>query len=44
MDRRCILGDEAINNYHASIAVYSDRKAVDLAAARSYCELWHGTN
>ena len=44
MGRRCILGDEAMNKYHASVGIYSDRKAVDLAAARSYCKLWHGTN
>jgi hypothetical protein len=44
VDRRCVLGIQAIAELHALVGVYSDTKAEDLAAARDYCRAYGGTN
>jgi hypothetical protein len=44
VDRRCILGTQATIDLHALVGVYSDTKANDLAAARSYCQRYGGSN
>jgi len=44
MDRRCILGDAYTQAHEAIVGVYSDTKAANLAAARSFCAAGGGTD
>lgn len=43
MDRRCILGDAYTSANDALVAVYSDTKPDDLAAADAFCRANGGT-
>ncbi len=43
VDRRCILGDRYTEANRAIVAVYSDTKPEDLAAARAFCDANGGT-
>ena len=44
MDRRCILGNAYMLAHEASVGVYSDTKAANLAAAKEFCQANGGTN
>lgn len=45
IDRRCILGSNAdLAAFDALVAVYSDAKKADLAAARTFCTANGGSN